>query len=199
MDEDNKCILLAASLHTVVDVDCVMDEDDNPELIKDPHITIIYDKQSKIEKDEVLNDIHEALGDTEYNVFMTYLKDSYKFRVSSLFYLDVFSNDEHDFLVLRLKSDNELHGKLSIIYRYIMEKYGLVSDYDTYNPHVTLAKMKRGSAEKYISNRTLNRILNDSRVGFEDIVYSIDRGDKYEKWNVTSFHALERFFRESRN
>lgn len=199
MSENNKCILLAASLHTVVDVDCVVSEDENPELIKDPHITLIYDNQSIIDKDNIMNDIKEALGEIEYDVFMTYLKDSYKFKIPSLFYLDVFSNEEHDFLVMRLKTDNELYEKLNIIYRYIMEKYGLRSEFDSYKPHVTLLKMDLGCGEKYVTNRTLNRILNDSRIGFEDIVYSVDEGDKYEKWNVTSFHALERFFRESRN
>lgn len=182
MEETSKCLLLAASLHTVVDIDCLIDQDDIEEMVNDPHITIVYDGDSMIPKDDLLNDIREALGDYEYDVFMTYLKDSYKFKISSLFYLDVFETDDSDWLVLRMKGGDELSGKLKVIHDYIVRKYRVKEDYPTYKPHVSLAKLKFGTGKRYLENKNLARLLEDSRVGFEDIVFSEELSeDKYDK------------------
>lgn len=202
MEEKNVCLMLAVSLHTAINLDSIIEIDDlNDEgIIKDPHITIVYDKTNKLSKDLVLNDVFNALGESEYNIFMEVLKDSYKFKINDVFYLDSFKNNDSDYLILRLKTDNEMYSKLESIHKSLMSKYSIEDDYGDYKPHVTLAELVPGSVDKYLDNNILLKVLNDSKIGFEDLVisYSTDTPGKYDKWNATSFHALERYFRENR-
>lgn len=203
--EDSVCLLLASSLHTPIDLDCIIDQNDlvKDGIISDSHITLIYDKSNALPKESILSDVEEALGTDEYKVFMDVLRDSYKFRVNHLFYLSVFNIDDSDVLVLRMKTDNELYSKLNIIYKYLMNKYDIKSDYDSYKPHLTLAYLSVGSGDKYLNHRILSNVIRDSKVGFEDLVFSKeiideDSNEKYDKWNITTYHALDRYFRETK-
>ena len=67
----NSCIMLAVSLHTPTDLDSIIDNSDLREdgLVKDSHITILFDKVKEIPRDEVLPSISEILGDEDYLVF----------------------------------------------------------------------------------------------------------------------------------
>jgi hypothetical protein len=61
-----------------------------------------------------------------------------------------------------------------------------------------LAELLPNEADKYLSNKTLNKVLNDSKIGFEDLVFSEEIDGKYIKWNLTTHHALDRYFRETK-
>lgn len=195
----NSCLMLAVNLSTPIDLNSVIREDDlkGDGIIQDSHITIIYGKEMRIPVDEVLPSISESLGNEEYLVFSEVLKDSYKFKVLNLFELDVFERDEYDYLILRLKTGNEVYYKLSQINKGLESKWNITSDFPTYNPHITLAELIPGSGRKYLSNNILLKVLGDSKVGLEDLVmsYGDDEGP-FDKWNVTTYHAVERLFRE---
>jgi hypothetical protein len=197
--ENSVCLLLATSLHTAVDLDSIInpDEFNDSGLIKDHHITIVYDESNSMDKGSILDDVRVSLG-SEFDVFNTFMEDSYKFRVNDIMYLDTFNNDDSSYLVLKLKDNNELFNKLNTIHEYLMSKYNIKSDFSKYSPHVTLAELLPNEADKYLSNKTLNKVLNDSKIGFEDLVFSEEIDGKYIKWNLTTHHALDRYFRETK-
>lgn len=195
----NSCIMLAVSLNTPIDLNSVIKEDDlkGDGIIQDSHITIIYGKEMRIPVDEVLPTVSESLGENEYSVFTEVLKDSFKFKVLNLFDLDVFEKDDYDYLILKLKKGNEIHDKLSKINNGLESKWNITSDFPEYNPHITLAELIPGSGRKYLSNNILLNVLGDSKVGLEDLVMSYgEDGGPFDKWNVTTYHAVERLFRE---
>lgn len=197
----SKCLMLAMSLHTPVMLDSVIKTEHLSEdgVISDSHITIVYDGNDLMEKNSLLDDVKSSIGESEYNVFNEFIRDSYKFRVGEVTYLDVFSNDDKSYLVLRLKEDNEMFSKLKAMHDYIVNKYGIHEDFPEFKPHITLASCQPGIASEYLDNKILNAVLNDSKLGFEDLVYSVDNEKGgYDKWNLTTYHALTRFFRETR-
>lgn len=200
MEEKSLCLMLAASLHTAIDLDAVISQDDliDDGVIKDSHITIVYDKESKMSKDNILSDVEESLGD-RFPALNELLKDSYKFKVNDVMYLEVFYTDDKDVIVLRLKDNNQLFQALSDVHYHMLNKYSITTDYPEYKPHLTLAYVAKGEADKYLTNPILMKVLDTAKVGFEDFVFSkkIEDG-KYEKWNITTHHALTRYFRETR-
>ena len=200
--ENSVCLMLAASFHTAIDIDSIINQDDlnGDGIIRDNHITILYDESGTYKKTDVLNDVRESLS-SEFEVFMEFMKDSYKFSINDVFYLDSFNNDDSSYLVLRLKEDNSLFSKLKSIHEYIVNKYGIYQSFTEFKPHMTIAELLPGRADKYLYNSILNKVLSNSKVGFEDLVFS-EPGTtgmgKYDRWNITTFHAIERFFRETK-
>lgn len=196
---ENSCLMLAMSFHTSVDLSSIIEESDLTKygMEKDPHITLLFDKrENKIDKDIILPNIKNILGDDEYRVFLEVLKDNYKFNVLDLFYLSIFDTGENDYLILRLKEDNEMFKILSKINKGLMDSLGVESDYDSYKPHLTIAELIPGTAQKYLDNKKLKLILSDSKVGFEDLVISYN--SEYDKWwSITTFHTVERLFRSN--
>lgn len=199
--ENSVCLMLAASLHTPISLDSVFDELDlqNDGIKNDYHITIAYDESGRMTRDSILGDVRTALGSDKFYIFDEFMKDSYKFKVNDVMYLDVFSHNDNDFVVLRLRDGNSLYSNLQVINEYLRTKYEIDSEFSEYKPHLTLAKLKKSEGSKYLNSTVLNKVLNDSKVGFEDIVYSEEVAEnKYSKWNITTHHALTRYFRETR-
>lgn len=198
--ENSVCLMLAASLHTAVELDSIISQEDLKDdgVIRDSHITIVYDKTGTISRSSVLSDVKDSLGN-EFEVLDEFMKDSHKFKVNDIMYLDTFNNEDSSYIVLRLR-ESELFKKLKIIHDSLIVKYNIPTDFPEFKPHITLAEVNPGEADKYLSNNVLLRVLNDSKVGFEDLVFS-EPGDneKYDKWNITTHHALDRYFRESNN
>lgn len=199
MEEKSLCLMLAASLHTAIDLDAVISQDDliDDGIIRDSHITIVYDEDIKLSKDNILSDVEESLGD-RFPALNDVLKDSYKFKVTDVMDLEIFETDDKDVIVLRLKDNNQLFQALSDIHYHIIDKYSINTKWPEYKPHLTLAYVVKGEAHKYLTHPILLKVLNTAKVGFEDFVFSKEIGDKYEKWNITTHHALTRYFRETR-
>lgn len=198
--ENSVCLMLAASLHTAVELDSIISQDDLKDdgVIRDSHITIVYDKTGTISRSSVLSDVKDSLRN-EFEVFDEFMKDSHKFKVNDVMYLDTFNNEDSSYIVLRLR-ESELFRKLKTIHDSLIVKYNIPTDFPEFKPHITLAEVNPGEADKYMYNNILLRVLNDSKVGFEDLVFSEPgRNEKYDKWNITTYHALNRYFRESSN
>lgn len=199
--ENSVCLMLAASLHTPISLDSVFDELDLKDngIKNDYHITLAYDEKGNISRGSVLSDVRTALGSEEFEVFNEFMKDSYKFKVNDVMYVDLFNNEDDDYIVLRLKDGNNLFDRLQSINDYLRAKYDIDVKFPEYKPHLTLANLKSGEGEKYLDSSLLTKVLADSKVGFEDLVYSEELAEgKYSKWNITSYHALTRYFRETR-
>lgn len=199
----SRCLMLASPVYTPISLEGIVDSGDlrpcwsKTGLTEDHHITIVYDENGVIDQNAILDDLKSILK-SDYDVFMKFLEDDHQFRVNGMFDLDVFENDEYDYLVLTLKKDNELYKILNRSRSGLMKSYEIESSYPDYNAHITLAELVPGTGQKYLKNEDLKKVLNDSTVSFEDLVFSMqDKKDVKEVvWSITTFHTLERLFRE---
>lgn len=195
--------MLAMSFHTAIDLDSVILEQDLTDygIESDTHVTIFYAKEKNVPKDELLSDIEILLGEEDYEVFLEILKSHRKFSILDIFELGKFEGTDSDYLVMKMKSGNEIYRILSILNKGLSRKYDIISDFDLYRPHMTLAELHPGAAEKYLNSEKLELVLKSAKVGFEDLIISYgspsDKEDR-EQWNITSFHTLERYFRNER-
>ena len=199
----NSCMMLAMSFHTAIDLDSVILEQDLTDygIEFDSHVTIFYAKEKVIPQDNLLSDVEILLGDEDYEVFMELLKSERKFPILDIFDLSKFNGATSDYLVMKMKPGNEIYRILNILNKGLSRKYDIVSDFDSYRPHMTLAELQPGTSEKYLNSEKLELVLKSAKVGFEDLIISYgsysDKNDR-EQRSITNFHTLERYFRNER-
>ena len=197
---NNSCLMLACALYTPINLSSIF----NNKKIKDTgielesHITLLYAQGITVPKNNLMEDIEIALGD-DFDSFMNLLKngDIIGENVLETFDLGLFENDS-DYVVLKLKQNTELYTNLKLINKGLRSKYGVQSEY-TYTPHMTLAELNQGTAKKYTESKKLKAVLENSKFAVEDLVISYGPSnvvEDREKYNLTKFHAVDRFFRE---
>lgn len=198
----NSCLMLATGLYTPVSLSCLFNDQDffssTEGIIHDPHITLFYAKDQDIPVDNLYEDIETILGPDSEDFFES-LKKAEFHGLQDMFTLGKFSNPESDWLVLKLRTDNELYKHLQLINKGLSVKYNIKSDYNEYRPHLSLARLQRGAADDYIDSEKMFRVFRDSKVSFEDFLLSHDTGvSDYKTVGVTHNHTVERYFRQSR-
>lgn len=186
--EINSCLMLMADLKLPVSLDAILEDEDLKDtgIEHESHITLFYAKDRIIKPEEVESTKEIVVGKEE-NEYVPVL---------DLFELGQFNNDS-DYLVLLLKKDTELFEKLSKTHLEKVQFLNIEENFSSYNPHMTLAELNPGSAEKYMNDEILKKVLSDSMVRFEDIVLSYGETGKtdYDKKNITTTYAVDRFFR----
>jgi len=198
----NSCLMLAVNLDTPVSLGCVFDsadlKDTGVEL--ESHITLLYAQAREIPYTELLNDIKEIVGYDDYKWLYEMIENEDKYRVLDLFDLGKFENDS-DYIILKLRKGTELYRILKLINKGLSIKYEVKSDFADYIPHVSLAELEPGTAQKYMESETLLGILDDSIIGIEDLLISYgasnepeDRKQKY----LTNLKCIDRYFRLER-
>ena len=197
---NNSCLMLACALYTPINLSSIFDSEDLKDtgIELESHITLLYAQGITVPKDNLMEDIEIALGD-DFDSFMNLLKngDIIGENVLETFDLGLFENDS-DYVVLKLKQDTELYTNLKLINKGLRSKYGVQSEY-TYTPHMTLAEINQGTAKKYTESKKLKAVLENSKFAVEDLVISYGPSnvvEDREKYNLTKFHAVDRFFRE---
>lgn len=197
---NNSCLMLACALYTPINLSSIFDSEDLKDtgIELESHITLLYAQGITVPKNNIMEDIEIALGD-DFDSFMNLLKngDIIGENVLETFDLGLFENDS-DYVVLKLKQDNELYTNLKLINKGLRSKYGVQSEY-TYTPHMTLAELNQGTAKKYTESKKLKAVLENSKFAVEDLVISYGPSnvvEDREKYNLTKFHAVDRFFRE---
>lgn len=197
---NNSCLMLACALYTPINLSSIFDSEDLKDtgIELESHITLLYAQGITVPKDNLMEDIEIALGD-DFDSFMNLLKngDIIGKNVLETFDLGLFENDS-DYVVLKLKQDTELYTNLKLINKGLRSKYGVQSEY-TYTPHMTLAELNQGTAKKYTESKKLKAVLENSKFAVEDLVISYGPSnvvEDREKYNLTKFHAVDRFFRE---
>ena len=192
---DVSCIMLACNLMTPISLGSVFNYDDleGDGIITDSHITILYAKDKFIDKEKAISEIGEKL--------IQYLEDlilsDTVFKVSDLFTLSLFSN-ESDHVILRLDNRTELYAKLNRLNGELSRKEGVVSEFDEYKPHITLATLKKGEGEKYLENNLLHEIIDKSEVQLEDFIISYlvnEENNEYKVYDLTHNKSVDRIFR----
>lgn len=202
-NELNSCLMLAVNLMTPVDLAYVFDAPDLKDtgIELDSHITLLYAQEKELPRKNIPQDIRDILGDQEYNDFLdVYCKNTIFHKALDIFDLGSFENDS-DYIILKLKKNFDLFGKLSLINKGLRVQYSVSSDFDNYTPHVSLAELNPGTAKKYLESENLKTILEDSYINFEDIILSYGKSGEPEdrkQYYLTQFKAVDRYFRIAR-
>lgn len=188
----NSCLMSAVNLIMPVDLGSIFDSEDVTELELDSHATIIYAKNKTIEKNELIKDIGLILEPDQFNLLIDYEREYDVFDVCDL---SLFENDE-DILVLKLK-DSECKKYLTLLNKALSTKYEITSDFSSYTPHITLATLKKGEGKKYLRNDIVKRVLEDSRIAFEDLMVSYGKEGEPDKtqYFLTNKNCVDRYFR----
>lgn len=201
---NNSCLMLACALYTPVDLSSIFEDEDLKDtgIEKESHITLLYAQNKIIDRSSLLDDIRIILDDSDkfsYTGFIDSLKDD-KFvsnNVLDSFEIGKFENDS-DYIVLKLKKSVDIFNVLNIINKGLRIKYDVQSEF-SYTPHITLAELKPGTADKYLASKKLKLVLENTKIKFEDLIISYGPSgvvEDREKYNLTTFHAVDRFFRE---
>jgi len=188
----NSCLMLAVNLNLPVDLGSLFDSEDVTELELDSHVTILYAKDKTIEKDELVKDIGLIL-DPERFAFL--VDPEHEYSVFDMCELSVFENDD-DFLVLKLK-DSWYKTYCTMINKALTTKYDVSSDFSRYTPHITLAKLVKGSGKKYLGSEKIDLVLKDSLISFEDLLvsYGAEGEEDRKQYYLTHNSCIQRYFR----
>lgn len=197
----NSCLMLACALYTPVSLSSIFKEEDLKDtgIELESHITLLYAKGVVIPSENLIEDIATILG-SKFDGFWNFLKEGNFVGESVLdtFNLGLFENDS-DYVVLKMKQDNDFYQNLKLINTGLRNKYGVTSEF-TYTPHISLAELNPGTAKNYVENNgKLMAVLESSKFAPEDLVISYGPSNVVEdrvKRNLTKFHTVDRFFRE---
>ncbi len=195
----NSCLMLAVNLDCPISLKAVFSETDLKDtgIELDSHITLLYAQGREIDKNDLLDSIKEILGDGGYYDFLSKLSNPREYKISDIFDLGSFENDS-DYVVLKMKNSCSIYEDLSKINRGLRLKYDVATDFDDYTPHLTLAELQPGTAEKYLKSETLLKVLEDSVVNYEDIMVSYGLSNEPEdrkQYFLTTYHCVDRYFR----
>lgn len=197
-NEINSCLMWAVNLNTPVDLGCIFENSDLKDtgIELDSHITLLYAQGKVIPRENLLSDIQMILGE-DYEKLDKLCKEEKESGVLDLFDLGCFENDS-DYIVLKLKKDTEIFDILNRVNKGLRTKYGVSSDYSDYTPHLTLAELNPGLAEKYMGSDKLSLILEDTSIRFEDLMISYGANNEVEdrkQYFLTHYTCVDRYFR----
>lgn len=189
------CLMLAAELITPVSLGSIFETEDlvGDGICFDSHITVLF-SHTYLNRFKVIEEMENIPGLMSLNFFES-LNSIENNSVFNLFNLGSFDN-ESGYIVLKLKDNTEQFNELSLVNKKLSEAFKIKSDFGTYKPHMTLAEIKPDKIEKYLNSDSLRLVLQNSKVRFEDFVFSYSIGDgKYKTYDLTHFNSVDRFFR----
>lgn len=118
----------------------------------EPHVTILYGLHGEVPFKEMKKITDEVDGSVDLKIKG----------------IDVFKNEEYDVLKLNIESDtlHKLHNEAC--------NHPYTNEYDEYNPHMTVAYLKKGKGKKYTQYFEPSIGLNSNKFS-----YSTVEGKKY--------------------
>ena len=210
---NSSCIMLAVDLDMPISLGAIFKPRDlvNSGIELDSHITLLY-TTGILNKDSVIPDIKRVFANSSLSKNIKDGFDFFKFLESQkelnpkpvfdLFDLSYFERDNSDFVVLRLREDTGIFTILNTLNVGLTKAYNVKSEFSKYRPHVTLAEVKSGLGKEYSENESLELALENSKIRFEDIIFSYgveDNGKtEYKQWDLTNFYSVDRFFRKEK-
>lgn len=196
--ENNSCLLLNCTTYLPIPLLSVFEEEDLKDtgIELEPHITLLFAQGKELPRMEIMSDIEDILGPADFDRFIELIKEENTEPLLSCFELGAFEN-ESGYIILKMKKQGEFYNLLSLINKGLRIKYGVKSRFPDYTPHITLAELQPGLTKKYLENETLQKILENSFVSFEDVVLSIGPSNTpvdRERYNLTTFNVVDYFF-----
>lgn len=194
----NSCLMLAIGLYTPVELGSIFDSADykGTGLELDSHITLLYAQGRLLPRKMILEDVKSILGE-DWKNFEDLISNMSRLKVLDTFELGSFENDS-DYLVLKMKKDNDIFEKLKLINLSLRKKYKVSVDFSDYMPHITLAELMPGTVEKYLKLDCLKKILENSLIDFEDLILSQGISSEVfdrKQYFLTQFKNVDRYFR----
>jgi len=194
--------MLAINLETPVSLGCAFDFEDLKDtgVEVESHITLLYAQGKEIEHKNLLTDIKDILGPEDYKWIEELIKEGETYRLLDSFELSMFDGDS-DYIILKLKKETKLYKLLRLINKALRVEFDVRSDFLEYVPHLSLAELKPGKAEKYLNSDMLKNILEDSVYSIEDFLISYGTANEpkdRKQIYLTSFRCIGRFFRIER-
>ena len=189
----NSCLMLAVNLNLPVDLGSIFDSEDVTDLELDSHVTILYAKNKTIDHLDILKDISTILEPERLQFLVDYTKE---YNIFDMCELGLFENDE-DYLVLKLK-DSWYKTYCTMLNKALMTRYDLTSDFSSYNPHITLATLVKGTGKKYLEDEKVKLVLGDGLISFEDLMISYggeNDGPDRKQYFLTHNSCISRYFR----
>lgn len=182
-------IMVAVDLETPVSLGSVIH---TGEITYDSHITLLAAKGRSIMREEV------PLK-KEWLEILKRNEDYEPLPVEDYFDLTIFSGQDNDWLVLKLKEETQLHKELTRINSDLRKALNVEEEFSTYNPHLSLAKLPKDHEGIDELKERLDLVLKASTVTLEDYILSeCDMEDykDFRKQNITPYNGVNRFFRE---
>lgn len=159
---DYGCVMLTLPIKQEIwnNIQSMIDEKDiyhdgDLGLESEPHVTALYG-------------IHESVPDSD----VVKLIKTFSKKTVNLLVIDCFENEEYDVLIFKLKDKClfEMNDKLKTLPH--------TNNYPDYNPHCTIAYLKKGTARKYTGNldviyKVKSNIISYSKPNGEIYYYKI--------------------------
>lgn len=205
--EFNSCLMQAMTLETPVDLCYCFKDEDLIYAEPETHITLLWAPGVNAFPARVdnMDAIRTLLPEKDFTALILQIKEGNYLPedwFGKIFKLDSFNNDDGDYLILRLDPENPYGEWMMKIFKLINKgfkrKWEVEASKFPYNPHITLAKLEKGCAKKYIDSLSFNKILTDSHLGWSDLILSIGETGKEDDYRkqvyLTNFHAVDRYF-----
>lgn len=209
--EINSCLMQAMVLETPVDLCYCFKDEDLIYAEPETHVTLLWAPgvmalPSRVDE---MNALRTILPADDFQALINFIEEgSYlpEDWFGKIFKLDSFNNDDGDYLILKLDPENPYGEWMMKVFKLINKgfknKWEVEASKFPYNPHITLAKLEKGTAQKYIDSPSFNKILEDSNLGWSDVILSIGETGKEDDHRkqiyLTNFHAVERYFELNR-
>lgn len=159
---DYGCVMIYPKIENWKEITSIINSDDvynssDPAygIENSPHITLLYGLHSNVSKEDVENILSKFKG-KDINI--------------SINGIGKFDGDDK-FSVVKLNVDSPILHEIN----KELKKLPHTSDYPDYKPHMTIAYVRPGSADKYLSGDYRNKFTN-----IDKIVYSMTNGEKVQ-------------------
>lgn len=162
---DYSCLMLNVNMQDIVEFaknninqEDLYNEEEDPEkfgLEPESHVTILYGLHKNVDSNDVFN-----------------VCKLFKHTNLTLDNISIFDNEKFDVLKFDILSD-----ELFLQNKIISSMFDFTTDYPDYHAHITIAYLKKGTSDKYIS--MFQKFLKNKLYTCFEYVYSTSDGDKY--------------------
>lgn len=150
------CVMLEVPVNNWSEITSIIDKKDVYKksgfgIEDNPHLTLFYGLHKEVSDEKV----KKVLGD----------KKDFNIEIKGI---DIFENDEFDVVKFNVKKTKELQN--------IFNEFSNLpnsNEYPDYQPHITIAYVKKGKGKKYINKNYKHKVKNAS-----NIIYSKPNGSK---------------------
>lgn len=130
------------------------EDDDSYGLETEPHVTVLYGLHEEVDEEKLINFVKEFCKSSPIEI-----------QISKI---GVFKNSKFEVLKLDVESIT-----LKALNKALSENFPYTSKFPTYEPHITLAYLKKGTSQKY-----LKELSNPIPKTLNNFVYSKTNGTK---------------------